>query len=63
MHVVPLVAPAREGEDQLKDIDFTPNGISTRMQAGIAEGQRVIKAKPWTQVVDPMQGVIIHGEI
>ena len=63
MHVVPLVAPAREGEDQLKDIDFTPNGISTRMQAGIAEGQRVIKAKPWTQAVDPMQGVIIHGEI
>lgn len=61
MHVVPLVAPAREGEDQLKDIDFTPNGIKARMEAGIAEGQRVIKAKPWTQAVDPMQGVIIHG--
>ena len=63
MHVVPLVAPARDGEDQLKDIDFTPNGISTRMQAGIAEGKRIIEAKPWTQAVDPMQGVIIHGEI
>ncbi len=63
MHVVPLVAPARDGEDQLKDIDFTPSGISTRMQSGLAEGQRVIAAKPWAAAVDPMEGIIVHGEL
>ena len=62
MHVVPLVAPPREGEDQLKDIDFTPAGIHTRMQAGRQEGQRVIKAAPWQQAVDSMAGVVVHGE-
>ena len=60
MHIVPLVAPPREGEDQLKDIDFTPHGIKNRMDAGIAEGRRVIDAAPWQRTVDPMEGVIVH---
>jgi NTE family protein len=63
MHVVPLVAPARAGEDQLKDIDFTPDGISTRIEAGIEEGRRAIAAAPWRQLVDPMEGVIVHGNV
>ena len=63
MHVVPLLAPPREGEDQLKDIDFTPTGIDTRLQAGLAEGRRVLKAAPWQHPVDPMAGVIIHDQI
>ena len=63
MHVVPLVVPAREGEDQFKDIDFTASGISTRMQAGISEGRRVLDAMPWTETVDPMAGVIVHGKM
>ena len=60
MHVVPLTAPAHEGEDQLKDIDFTPHGISARMKAGLDETARVIAAAPWRQTVDPMAGVIVH---
>lgn len=60
MHIVPLVAPPQEGEDQLKDIDFTSQGISNRMQAGIAEGRRVLAAAPWQQAVGPMEGVIVH---
>ena len=63
MHVVPLVAPAREGEDQFKDIDFTPNGIGTRMQSGLDEGRRVLATKPWTKAIDEMAGVIVHGKI
>jgi NTE family protein len=60
MHVIPLVAPPREGDDQLKDIDFTPAGISERMQAGIDEGRRAIETAAWKQTVDPMEGIIIH---
>ena len=57
------VAPAREGEDQLKDIDFTPHGISSRMQAGLAEGRRPLKVAPWQQPVDRMAGVIVHEQV
>ncbi len=63
MHVVPLVAPPREGEDQLKDIDFTPAGIRTRMHAGIAEARRLLEIAPWERPVDTMVGVIVHDDI
>ena len=63
MHIVPLVAPPQEDEDQLKDIDFTPHGISTRMQAGIAESRRVLEAAPWQRPVNPMEGVIVHDNL
>ena len=63
MHVVPLVSPPREGEDQLKDIDFTPAGIRTRMHAGIAETQRLLDLAPWRHPVDPMEGVIVHENL
>ena len=61
--MVPLVVPPRTGEDQLKDIDFSPSGINARMQDGVAEGRRVIEAAPWQQPVDPMAGVIIHEKV
>ncbi len=63
MQVVPLIASPREGEDQLKDIDFTPLGIQTRREAGFAEASRVIAAAPWTRPVDEMQGVIVHDNL
>ena len=63
MHVVPLVSPPREGEDQLKDIDFTPTGIRTRMDAGIAETKRLIEIAPWRHPVDAMVGVIVHENL
>ncbi|MEO8385135.1 MAG: patatin-like phospholipase family protein [Betaproteobacteria bacterium] len=63
MHVVPLVSPPRDGEDQLKDIDFTPTGIRTRMDAGIAETKRLIERAPWRDPVDSMVGVIVHENL
>src|SRR5207253_4841325 len=60
MHVARLVAPRLDGEDQLKDIDFTPTGIRARWQAGHAETQHILALAPWRQPVDPMEGVVIH---
>jgi len=60
MHVARLNAPRLEGEDQLKDIDFTPAGIRARWQAGYNETRRMVSAAPWKRPVDPTEGVIIH---
>jgi len=60
MHVARLVAPRLDGEDQLKDIDFTPAGIRARWQAGYAETRRMVALAPWQRPVDPMEGVVIH---
>jgi NTE family protein len=62
MHVVPLVAPPRLGEDQLKDIDFTPLGIRERMSAGREVTARAAKAAPWRRPVDEMAGIIVHDD-
>ena len=61
MHVARLVAPRLDGEDHTKDIDFTPTGIRARRQAGRADTRRMLEQAPWTQPVDPMEGVIVHG--
>jgi NTE family protein len=63
MHIVPLSAPPRDGEDQLKDIDFTPAGIRTRLQAGRAEASRILEIAPWQRPVDPLEGVIVHDNL
>ncbi len=60
MHVARLIAPRLDGEDHLKDIDFTPIGIRARRDAGYAEGQRVLALAPWRRPVDPMEGIVIH---
>jgi len=60
MHVARLNAPRLDGEDQLKDIDFTPAGIRARWQAGYNETRRMVALAPWRRPVDPIEGVIIH---
>ena len=60
MHVVRLIAPAIDGEDHTKDIDFTPGGIRARWQAGYADARRMLKRAPWQRPVDPTEGVVIH---
>jgi NTE family protein len=60
MHVVRLLAPALEGEDYLKDLDFSAAGIRFRCQAGFADTQRMIERAPWGAPTDPMDGVIVH---
>jgi NTE family protein len=60
MHVARLNAPRLEGEDQLKDIDFTPVGIRARWQAGYSATRHMVALAPWQAPVDPMEGVVIH---
>lgn len=60
MHVVRLVANGIDGEDHLKDIDFTPSGIRTRWQAGYDHAQRILEASPWDRPVNPVEGIVIH---
>lgn len=60
MHVVRLLAPALAGEDHTKDIDFSPEGIGCRWQAGLADARRVLAQQPWTHEFDPLEGFILH---
>ncbi len=63
MHVVRLVANGIDGEDHLKDIDFTPAGIEARWQAGYADAQRMLDASPWDRPVNPVEGIVIHDAL
>jgi len=60
MHVAHLVAPRVDGEDHTKDIDFTPAGIHERWQAGYDDTMAMLRAQPWNETVDPIEGVIVH---
>ena len=60
MHVVRLLAPSLEYEDQTKDIDFSPTGIRKRWQAGYETTLRALEAAPWKRPVDPLGGVFLH---
>jgi NTE family protein len=60
MHVVRLLAPALEGEDFTKDLDFSAEGIRFRCEAGLADTRRMLERAPWEAPVDPMEGVIVH---
>jgi NTE family protein len=60
MHVARLIAPRLDGEDHLKDIDFTPAGIEARWEAGYTEARRVLALAPWQRPIDPMEGIVIH---
>lgn len=60
MHVVRLLTPRLAHEDQTKDVDFTPEGIQSRWQAGYASAKEAIAAAPWRREVDRREGVILH---
>jgi NTE family protein len=60
MHVVRLLAPALDGEDYMKDLDFSAAGIRFRREAGLADARRMIGRAPWEAPVDPIEGVIVH---
>jgi len=61
MHVLTLRAPALEGEDQSKDIDFSPAGIEARWNAGRELVRERIAQAPWKAPVDPGAGIVVHG--
>ena len=61
MHVVRLAAPTLQGEDQTKDIDFSPSGVETRWRAGREDTLRMLDAMPWTKgPFDALDGVVVH---
>jgi len=60
MHVVRLVSPALPGEDHLKDIDFSPEGISQRREAGYRHTLETLRKRPWCDSHDPMEGLVLH---
>ena len=60
VHVMRLLAPRLEGEDQTKDIDFSPAGIRKRWEAGLADARKALKAAPWEAGVDPIEGFYLH---
>ena len=63
MHVARLIAPKLDGEDHTKDIDFTPDGIRARWQAGYLDTKAMLRRSPWNQPVDPIDGVVIHDPV
>jgi len=60
MHVVRLLAPALEYEDHAKDIDFSPEGIRQRREAGYRHTMETIEQAPWRGKFDPLEGFILH---
>jgi NTE family protein len=60
MHVVRLLAPAIDGEDHTKDIDFSPSGVQARWTAGYDDTRRLIAKAPWEGDFDPIEGFILH---
>jgi len=62
MHVIPVLVPSLVGEDNSKDLDFTPAGIEARWTAGLELTRQRIKAAEWKQVADPVAGIIVHNQ-
>jgi NTE family protein len=60
MHVVRLLAPSLMGEDHSKDIDFSPDGIRQRWDAGFIDTSKVLIQAPWEHQVDPLEGFVLH---
>ncbi len=59
-HVVRLLAPNLPGEDHLKDIDFSPQGIRQRWEAGYQHTLKTLEKAPWREPYDPIEGIILH---
>ena len=60
MHVVRLLAPALAGEDSMKDIDFSREGVRQRRQFGREDTLRALDREPWVEETDPLEGFILH---
>ena len=60
MHVVRLLAPQLDRETHTKDIDFSPEGIRQRWDAGYAHTRSVLARAPWSGEFDPLSAVVFH---
>ena len=60
MHLVRLLAPRLLNEDHTKDIDFSPDGIIARWQAGYDCIRHAINDQPWERKIETLAGVVVH---
>jgi NTE family protein len=60
MHVVRLLAPPLDHEDHAKDMDFSPDGIRQRREAGYRHTLATLQQAPWRAQVDPTEGFVLH---
>jgi NTE family protein len=60
MHVIRLLAPALDYEDHAKDVDFSPDGIAQRWEAGYRHTNETLAKAPWRGDFDPTEGFILH---
>jgi NTE family protein len=60
MHLVRLLAPRLANDDHTKDIDFSRASIRARWQAGLADINRMLAARPWERPVGPLDGILVH---
>jgi len=60
MHVLRLLAPSLDYEDHAKDIDFSPEGIRQRWDAGYRHTIETLEKAPWRAEFDPGEGFILY---
>jgi len=58
--VVRLLSPKLDNETHTKDIDFSPQGIRQRWEAGYADTMRALWRQPWIGEFGLLDGVILH---
>ncbi len=63
MHIVRLMAPSLDHDDQTKDVDFSVSGIRRRWSAGYAHAMQVIERAPWKGTFDSLDGVVLHERV
>ncbi|SAK84683.1 patatin [Caballeronia hypogeia] len=61
MRLIKLAAPRLDGDDPLKDIDFTPAGVAAHQRAGYEGAMRAIAAHPWDTPLDPIEGLAVSS--
>lgn len=60
MNVIRLLAPSLDNEDHSKDIDFSPNGIRLRREAGYRHTMDALELAPWRKEINPLDGMVLH---
>lgn len=60
MNVIRLLAPVLDNEDHSKDIDFSPDGIRARREAGYRDTVESLTKAPWREEADPLEGFVLH---
>ena len=60
MQVIRLLAPSLDYEDHSKDIDFSPEGIRLRREAGYRHTLETLEKAPWRRDAHPLEGFVLH---